>query len=69
VLRFAWTEQGGPPAEQPGAEGMGTQLMSLLGKSQVHFRETGFEYELEIPLAEAVRGTEETKPFAGAEPP
>jgi PAS domain S-box-containing protein len=69
LLRFTWTERGGPPATQPDSEGMGTELMSLLGKSQVHFRETGFEYELEIPLAEAVRGTEETKPFAGAEPP
>lgn len=66
LLRFAWTERDGPPAAQPNAEGMGTQLMSLLGKSQVHFKETGFEYELEIPLAEALRGTEEAGPFAGA---
>jgi PAS domain S-box-containing protein len=68
LLRFTWAEQGGPPAAQPNSEGMGTQLMSLLGKSHAHFKETGFEYELEIPLAEAVRGTEQVKPFAGAGP-
>ena len=50
LLRFSWTERGGPPATQPKAEGLGTQLMSLLGTSQVDFRETGFEYALQVPL-------------------
>jgi PAS domain S-box-containing protein len=66
LLSFCWTERGGPPATQPTTEGLGTQLMSLLGKSQVDFRETGFEYALQVPLAEAVRGIEEAKPFAPA---
>ena len=42
--------------------------MSLLGKSQVDFRETGLEYELQVPLSEAARGTEGTKPFASGIP-
>jgi two-component sensor histidine kinase len=64
VPRLSCTERGGPPAEQPKTEGLGSQLISLLGKSQVAFKETGFEYTLEVPLAEAVRDTEEAKLFA-----
>jgi len=67
-LHFSWTERGGPPVAEPGAEGLGTQLISLLGTSQVAFRETGFEYALQVPLAEAARGTEEPKPAASAVP-
>jgi PAS domain S-box-containing protein len=68
VLRFSWTERGGPPAAQPKTEGLGSQLISLLGKSQIAFKETGFEYALEVPLAEALRGTEEAKPFTAGMP-
>jgi PAS domain S-box-containing protein len=68
LLRFSWTERGGPPASKPKTEGLGTQLISMLGASQVAFREAGFEYALQVPLAEAVRGTEDAKPFGAGLP-
>ena len=66
LLRFSWTERGGPPAALPKSEGLGTQLISMLGKSQATFDEAGFAYALQVPLAEAVRGTDESKPFGMA---
>ena len=68
LLRFSWTERGGPPATPPKAAGLGTQLISLLGTSQAAFSDAGFEYALQVPLAEAVRGTEDGRPFAPAMP-
>ena len=68
LLRFSWTERGGPPATPPKAAGLGTQLISLLGTSQAAFSDAGFEYALQVPLAEAVRGTEDARPFAAAMP-
>ena len=44
LLRFSWTERGGPPATPPKAAGLGTQLISLLGTSQAAFSDAGFEY-------------------------
>jgi len=64
LLRFSWTERGGPPTTQPTAAGLGTHLISLLGESKASYGQAGFEYTLQVPLAEAVRGTEEAKPMA-----
>jgi two-component sensor histidine kinase len=58
VLKFTWTERGGPPAKAPEKHGLGTQLMSLVGESTVAFLEEGIEYSLRVPLEEAVRGSE-----------
>jgi two-component sensor histidine kinase len=68
LLRFSWTERGGPPATPPKAEGLGTQLISMLGASQVAYGDAGFEYALQVPLAEAIRGTEDTQPFPAGMP-
>jgi PAS domain S-box-containing protein len=57
-LHFSWMERGGPPAQPPKDSGLGTQLLSSLGKPQIAFKEEGFEYVLAVPLAEATRGTE-----------
>ena len=57
-LRFAWVERGGPPTSPPKETGLGTILMSAIGESQAAFNEEGFEYVLNIPLAEAVRGSD-----------
>jgi two-component system, chemotaxis family, CheB/CheR fusion protein len=56
VLRFSWTERGGPPAKAPEKHGLGTQLMSLVGESTIVFKEDGIEYHLMVPLEEAVSG-------------
>jgi PAS domain S-box-containing protein len=57
-LRFAWVERGGPPISAPKETGLGTVLMSAIGQSQAAFNEEGFEYVLNVPLAEAVRGSD-----------
>jgi PAS domain S-box-containing protein len=57
-LRFAWVERGGPPASPPDETGLGTILMSAVGQSQAAFNEEGFEYVLNVSLAEAIRGRE-----------
>ena len=57
-LRFSWMERGGPPASPPEYIGLGTRLMSLVGKSQAAFKEEGFEFFLTVPVDEAVRGRE-----------
>lgn len=57
-LHFSWMERGGPPAHAPKDSGLGTQLLSSLGKAHVAFKDEGFEYILAVPLAEATRGTE-----------
>ncbi|HJU32229.1 MAG TPA: PAS domain S-box protein [Hyphomicrobiaceae bacterium] len=65
VLRFHWTERDGPPVVEPTTSGLGSQLISLLGKSDVRFKPEGLEYALEISLAEAQRGTDDGKPGSG----
>jgi PAS domain S-box-containing protein len=57
-LCFSWMERGGPPASPPEYIGLGTRLMSLVGKSRAAFKEEGFEFFLTVPLDEAVRGRE-----------
>jgi PAS domain S-box-containing protein len=57
-LHLAWMERGGPPAKSPKNTGLGTVLMSSLGRSQAEFKDEGFEYALTVPLSEAVRGSE-----------
>jgi PAS domain S-box-containing protein len=57
-LNFSWMERGGPPAAPPKNSGLGTELISLVGESQVAFKEEGFEYVLTVPLEEVVRGVE-----------
>jgi PAS domain S-box-containing protein len=54
-LRFTWVERGGPPARPPEDTGLGTVLMSSFGKSELAFKQEGFEYAMTIPLAEIVR--------------
>ena len=61
-LHLAWMERGGPPAKSPKDSGLGTVLMSSLGKSQVKFKDEGFEYALTVPLSEVVRGSEDEVP-------
>jgi PAS domain S-box-containing protein len=57
-LQLAWMERGGPAAKLPKDTGLGTILMSSIGKSRVEFKEEGFEYALKVPLQEALRGRE-----------
>jgi two-component sensor histidine kinase len=58
VLRLSWIERGGPPTKAPAKHGFGTQLMSLVGESTIAFKEDGIEYQLMVPLEEAIRGRE-----------
>jgi PAS domain S-box-containing protein len=57
-LHFSWLERGGPSAKPPQDTGLGTVLMSSIGKSQVAFKDEGFEYAVSVPLCEAVRGSD-----------
>jgi PAS domain S-box-containing protein len=55
-LNFSWKERGGPPATSPDITGLGTQLISMLGETEIAFKDEGFEYWLAVPLEEVVRG-------------
>ena len=56
-LSFSWIERGGPPAKPAMRRGLGTELMSLLGRSQLMFEEEGLRYVVDVPCEEALRGT------------
>jgi PAS domain S-box-containing protein len=51
-LQFSWIERSGPPASAPVRKGFGTELLSALGKSELKFNRSGFEYALTLPLSE-----------------
>ena len=63
LLSFSWAERGGPPVGQPKTEGLGTQLMTLLGKSRVDLGRRASNTSFRFRSFEAVRGTEGGKPF------
>lgn len=56
-LSFSWVERGGPPAKLPTRRGLGTELISLLGQSELTFAEEGLRYDVNVPFHEASRGT------------
>ena len=55
-LTFCWRERGGPAPRRSGRHGMGMQLLNAYQTAHLAFNEEGFEYRLELPLAEAIRG-------------
>jgi PAS domain S-box-containing protein len=57
TLRFSWVERDGPQIAPPERKGMGTMLMTSVGKSNVAYHPTGLEYELRMPLSEVVVGS------------
>jgi PAS domain S-box-containing protein len=57
-LTFSWKERGGPPATSPDVTGLGTQLISMVGETEIAFKDEGFEYWLAVSLEEVVRGIE-----------
>jgi two-component sensor histidine kinase len=58
VLTLTWTEQGGPPTEEPSHSGFGSSLIEMLierslgGKVIRDFRPTGLVCEITVPLTE-----------------
>jgi two-component sensor histidine kinase len=59
LLRFSWTERGGPVIEPPAAQGFGMQLIGeLLGNApRVLFASSGFEFAVEVPVSEVLAGS------------
>jgi PAS domain S-box-containing protein len=55
-LTFWWRERGGPAPRPSERHGMGMQLLNAYQTAHLAFNEEGFEYRLELPLAEAIRG-------------
>ena len=57
VLVLTWTERGGPPAVAPTHQGFGTRLIqaALGGTPRIEFGDKGFEYTVEVPLADVTR--------------
>jgi PAS domain S-box-containing protein len=51
-LQFCWRECNGPRVQPPAATGFGTQLMSSFSRAEAAFNESGFAYQLVIPLLE-----------------
>jgi two-component sensor histidine kinase len=66
-LSFAWIERGGPPVKAPAHQGFGSRLISaaLSGTPRIAFDSQGFEYKVDVPLADVVRAS---KPMS-TEPP
>jgi PAS domain S-box-containing protein len=51
VLRFSWTERGGPPVQVPARRGFGTALLdATLGADRIEYAAEGLIYEVAIPL-------------------
>jgi len=65
-LTFSWVERGGPPVQTPAHQGFGSRLISaaLSGTPRIAFDSQGFEYKVDVPLADVVRTS---KPLAAAE--
>jgi two-component sensor histidine kinase len=57
-LQFSWVERGGPVARQPEHSGLGTRLLSSIGKTAIAFKDEGFEYFLTMPLSEVLGGSQ-----------
>jgi PAS domain S-box-containing protein len=55
-LRLRWTESGGPPVEEPGRQGFGSQLIGrglahqLDGEVQLHYEASGVVYTLDFRI-------------------
>jgi two-component sensor histidine kinase len=58
-LSFAWSERGGPPVHAPAHQGFGSRLISaaLSGTPRIAFDPQGFQYKVDVPLAEVVRAS------------
>ena len=58
-LSFAWSERGGPPVQAPAHQGFGSRLISaaLSGTPRIAFDSQGFQYKVDVPLAEVVRAS------------
>ena len=58
-LSFAWSERGGPPVQAPAHLGFGSRLISaaLSGTPRIAFDPQGFQYKVDVPLAEVVRAS------------
>jgi two-component sensor histidine kinase len=56
-LQFSWAERGGPSVKPPVEEGFGMQLISALlkGASRVSFEQGGLEFEVDVPLSQAMK--------------
>ena len=60
MLRFSWTETGGPAVREPRRKGFGTRMIDRLG-AQIHgtvrkkYEPDGFIYELDVHLTELKR--------------
>jgi two-component sensor histidine kinase len=56
LLKFSWIERGGPLVQPPAEQGFGMQLITeLLGNARcVSFESSGFEFAVEVPVAEVV---------------
>ena len=65
-LAFSWVERGGPAVATPAHQGFGSRLISaaLAGTPRIVFDRQGFEYTVEVPLSDVMRGS---KPLAAAE--
>ncbi|WP_439393776.1 HWE histidine kinase domain-containing protein [Bradyrhizobium sp. PMVTL-01] len=55
VLRFVWTESGGPAVSAPGRKGFGSSILNTMAKRfacgvEADFRPEGLVYELQVPL-------------------
>lgn len=58
-LAFSWVERDGPPVTPPTHEGFGTRLIlaALAGTPHIEFGSRGFEFRVEVPLAEVTRAS------------
>jgi PAS domain S-box-containing protein len=65
-LTFSWVERGGPPVQAPAQQGFGSRLISaaLSGMPRITFDSRGFEYKVDVPLADVVRAS---KPLTAVE--
>jgi len=70
VLRFSWTEAGGPAVEQPRRRGFGSSILSGMAKRfalnvELIYRPEGFIYELQVLLA-SIQATPKTSSISGS---
>jgi PAS domain S-box-containing protein len=66
LLTFAWVERDGPPVSPPTQQGFGSRLIlaALPGTPRITFDSKGFEYTVDVPLADVTRGS---RPLANAD--
>jgi PAS domain S-box-containing protein len=64
MLRFQWSEMGGPPVEEPRVRGFGSRVVERLvsaelgGTAKIDFRRSGILYELLAPMANLADNTD-----------